>query len=292
MRTHGRPPAVEQAESRCLPSTLAPGAQLHAVSDRPPDLGGQGGRARGGHPDWFTGDPDALDRDAPDQRRHEREFADDRPVRSDDGDERLIGRPALPATLPMGEAPDRAPVPTPDPESGRAAGTVRPVVPPPVAPAPVLGPVRIVSDRVTGARGAADVPGALASAGKDRPARAVSADGADAAPAGCPAEAPEEPNTAGDLVRAVAIAVEPIAGLVPFGRSELQEEVGRFLSTVVDLDVARTDALPAWGESLWVGAALLLAGGAAHAAAARSSPPRPADPRCQFCARQLVPNQW
>jgi hypothetical protein len=76
-----------------------------------------------------------------------------------------------------------------------------------------------------------------------------------------------------------------MTGVVPFGLSGFQEGVGRLLMTVSDLKDAR---LPAWDETLWVGTALLVAGGAAHVVSARPTPRGPADPRAR--ARQFAPD--
>jgi hypothetical protein len=81
-----------------------------------------------------------------------------------------------------------------------------------------------------------------------------------------------------------------VAGLVPFDLGALATGAGRILGAVSNLEAACAEELPAWDQSLWVGAALLLAAGAAHAAAARSGPRPAADPRNRVLTRQLVLN--
>jgi hypothetical protein len=157
----------------------------------------------------------------------------------------------------------------------------------PFGTAPAAGPTPVAAARFgPSATSATDVAAAPAPAGDEhRPGR--SGELPEAAPAGFPAGTPDEATTAGDISRTVATALGPVAGLVPLDLGALATGAGRVLGAVSDLDAAFARELPAWDESLWVGAALLLAAGAAHAAAARSGPRPPADPRNRVLTRQL-----
>jgi hypothetical protein len=288
--------ALEQAEDRFLPSVPAPAPgpaiehQRVSLPDgnRPREGEWLDAGANDGRLDWFVGGADRPDRVLPDHFRH---GEDDRATRGGDGDDRLIGRPAPANPTPTQPAASVAPAHSPEHETGRRSGSASLVSAVPIGPAPAAGQSPVNVDRASYSNASAiDVAARpQAPAGEDERA-APAGELTDATPAGCPAGTPDEGTTAGDITRTVAVAVEPVAGLVPFDLGALVTGAGRILGAVSDLEAACAEELPAWDQSLWVGTALLLAAGAAHAAAARPGPRPPADPRNRVLTRQVVFN--
>lgn len=286
--------ALEQAEDRFLPSVAAPvpGLAIEHLRAVPPEGNRRGdgewldARANDGHLDWLVGGADRPDRVLPDHFRH---GEDDRSARGWDGDDWLIGRPGPASPTSTKPAATVVPAPSPEHETGRRSGSVPPVSAVLIGTAPAAGQSPVSVDRTRSSTASSiDVAARPQARAGDDERAAPSGELTDATPAGCPAGTPDEATTAGDITRTVAAAVEPVAGLVPFDLGALVTGAGRILGTVSDLEAACAEELPAWDQSLWVGAALLLAAGAAHAAAARSGPRPPADPRNRVLTRQLV----
>ena len=102
---------------------------------------------------------------------------------------------------------------------------------------------------------------------------------ADPAPTPMPEPAPAPDAGAEEsLVQVAAAAVAPVAGLVPLDLAALSSGAGQFLDRVADLAPSWPDAMPGFTDTLWVAAAALLTGGAAHAGPARSAPRPVRDP--------------
>jgi hypothetical protein len=277
MRTRYTNLAVDQSEDRCLPSAPLPAPRpellpiiehrlaLPTGPDLPRAIVWRDLSLDVARPAFFFDDTERLD--------HFRRDLDGRPPRADDGDESFIGWPAFVEPSPTDTSPIRTASPTVAPEAHRPASNV-------VAET-VAAAASIVGDRTNVPRVAGTMPDPVASVREDAATPPIAESVPDAPPPGCPGG----PAIAAGITQTVAVAVGPMAGQVAFGLSDLQEEVGRVLTTVSDLKAAWPDELPAWDETLWVGTALLIAGGVAYAAGARPAPRPPADPRAKVPAR-------
>lgn len=92
---------------------------------------------------------------------------------------------------------------------------------------------------------------------------------ADELPAPPPAPSPDGAGSS-TIVQIAAAAVGPVAGLLPMDLSALRSGATLFLDRVADLAPEWPDAMPSLSDSLWIGAATLMAGGAIYAASNRS----------------------
>ena len=94
-----------------------------------------------------------------------------------------------------------------------------------------------------------------------------------------PAPTPMPESGAGTvLVQAAAAVAGPVAGALAIDLSALKVGTSQFLGRVADLSTAWPDDMPGLSDSLWIGAATLLAGGAVYAAANRPAPRPTRDP--------------
>ena len=94
-----------------------------------------------------------------------------------------------------------------------------------------------------------------------------------------PTPAPKSDSDIGSfLIQGVAGLAAPVAGALPLDLSALKVGANQFLDRVADLSPVWPDSMPGLSDSLWIGAATLLAGGAVYAAANRPAARPARDP--------------